>query len=463
MKKIYLFIMVICLSISVLSQAASFDSAQEAFEAGEYERTIQLLEAYEKANGTSPRLESLKALSYRDLGKPREAYKALLTYFKLTESMDLSSNEAHKNLIELREALAAQFEKEFDNKRTEIQEQRNREADSQIQKQENSSAKKSEDPLAELEMWKKVQESNTAANYYLFIQSFPNSVYVKTAREKMNASGDPEWNQIKDTKDPLVLKEYLKNNPNTIYAQEVNAKMKMLAESIIAWERIKESKNYEDFSKYLNQFPEGAYAREAADKRVRQLYMEKYVRRDGVTPRTPEENIRILTELINLNPNFDTAYNMRGANYAYLGFYNDCVRDTTKAISLNKELGDDDPFSQETRANCYAKLGQNKLALDDYAQAIQSFRNQPNLLSISLIVILKNRGKLFLEIGEFESALTDLNEAIKLYFDRLKVNYHYTIADTYRLRSLVYIKLGKKNLAKDDIKKCKEIPDSKCE
>src|SRR5436190_23836509 len=164
------------------AQSERFKAAQEAFESGEYEQTISLLDALEKSVGTSPRLESLRALAYRDLDKPREAYKALLVYFRLTEKMDLSGSDAHKSLVELRDALSSQFDTEFQNKKTELQQKRDRDAEASIEKFDSSTKKttsmKDVDPLAELEMWNKVKLSKSANDYYLFIQRYPNGSFV---------------------------------------------------------------------------------------------------------------------------------------------------------------------------------------------------------------------------------------------------------------------------------------------
>lgn len=82
--------------------AGRFREAQEAFDNSQYEKTLTLLDAMQKEFGQSPRIESLRALTLRDLNRPREAYLSLLTYLKLTEKMNLSGSAAHKVLIELK-------------------------------------------------------------------------------------------------------------------------------------------------------------------------------------------------------------------------------------------------------------------------------------------------------------------------------------------------------------------------
>ena len=84
---------------------SQFEAAVEAFESGEYEQTISLLAAYEKSKGTSPRLESLRALAYRDLEKPKEAHQAVLAYLRLTANRDMSGSETHQDMLKLRDEM----------------------------------------------------------------------------------------------------------------------------------------------------------------------------------------------------------------------------------------------------------------------------------------------------------------------------------------------------------------------
>jgi hypothetical protein len=95
---------------------------------------------------------------------------------------------------------------------------------------------------------------------------FPAGGFAKQAKAKMNEIGDPIWNEIKNSKDPFVFRDYIAKNPNSPFMVEAKEKMNMLAASIIAWEQIKDSTETEKFVEFLNKYPNGAQAKEAGKK-----------------------------------------------------------------------------------------------------------------------------------------------------------------------------------------------------
>ncbi|HRH40534.1 MAG TPA: hypothetical protein PKY82_02740 [Pyrinomonadaceae bacterium] len=274
-----------------------FKIAQEAFDNSQYEKTLTLLSAIEKDFGKSPRIESLRALTLRDLNRPRDAYNSLLAYFKLTASMDLRNNETHKSLIELKDQLQKQLEKELLDEKKDLQKDREKNTNNEL-KESNQTKKADDDPLAEIDLWNKVKESNTASDYYLFIERFPNSVYLKSARQKMEIIKDSEWDKVKNSKDPFAIREFLKTNPNSAFAEKAKARMNMLAKSIISWETIRESKNVEDFNNYLNDFPDGVYTIEAKKNIIPYLQKDltSYFSTKGAT--SSDHNVKFVNDCI---------------------------------------------------------------------------------------------------------------------------------------------------------------------
>gem|GEM_PF-4788334 len=85
--------------------SGNFAAAQNSYEASDYANCLSLLNALDQQFGTSPRLESLRALSLHELNRDREAYDSLLVYTQLTAGLALADNPAHQDLIELRDAL----------------------------------------------------------------------------------------------------------------------------------------------------------------------------------------------------------------------------------------------------------------------------------------------------------------------------------------------------------------------
>ena len=171
------------------SAAERFTQAKEAFDDSQFEKTLTLLDAMEKDFGKSPRIESLRALTLRDLNRPRDAYLSVLAYFKLVEGKDFSGNAAHQELIKLRDTLKAQLETDLSAKKDNLQAERNANADKAISETDkrpvqNTQSSTTADPLAELEMWNKVKTSTNANDYYLFLMRFPAGSFAKQAKPK---------------------------------------------------------------------------------------------------------------------------------------------------------------------------------------------------------------------------------------------------------------------------------------
>ena len=270
-----LFILAFVLSLLTITyaqtatQAERFRAAQEAFDNSQFEKTLTLLDAMEKEFGNSPRIESLRALTFRDLNRPRDAYLSLIAYFKLTENMNLSGNSAHQSLVDLRDELKAKLETDLSVKKDNLQSERNANAEkaiSEADKRPTQTSSSVSDPLAELEMWNKVKTSTNANDYYLFLMRFPAGGFAKQAKAKMDEIGDPVWNEIKISKDPFVYRDYIAKNPNSPFIVEAKEKMNMLAASIIAWEQIKDSSETEQFVEFLNKYPNSAQSNEAGKK-----------------------------------------------------------------------------------------------------------------------------------------------------------------------------------------------------
>ena len=89
----------------------------------------------------------------------------------------------------------------------------------------------------------------------------------------------------------------------------------------------------------------------------------------------------------------------------------------------------------------YYKLGQYDRAIQDYDEAIR--------LDPQLAVVYNNRGLAYNELGQYERAIKDFGEAIRL---------DPKDADAYRNRGLTYEAIGKSEEAERDFAKAKELP-----
>lgn len=266
--KLLIIFTLLFISFTLISAQAmvSFQSAQDAFDSSEYEKTLQLLQRIEKDTGKTPRIESLRAVTLKELNRPKEAYESLLVYFQLTAKLDLSNNEAHQSLIELRDELKSQLERKLQNEKDKLQAERNSKAEKSVSDGSAQNTTKKSDPLEELELWNKVKESNTAADYYLFIERFPDGRFAAQARTKMNQVGDSEWNELKNSTDPIKFREYIKKYPNSPFIEQAKVRYEILAKELVEWELIKESQNADDFLRYADKFPNSAFYMEARNK-----------------------------------------------------------------------------------------------------------------------------------------------------------------------------------------------------
>ena len=284
---------------------SQFEAAVEAFESGEYEQTISLLAAYEKSKGTSPRLESLRALAYRDLEKPKEAHQAVLAYLRLTANRDMSGSEAHQDMLKLRDEMLEAIEKKYKEDKEELDKERDEVADAVVAELESvysspqikrsySSAlpaslkSEADDPpgeyigpppsasktaapgmdaLAELEMWRKISERTVAMDYFLFIETFPNGQFTEIARKKMLEVGDPAWNAVRNDHDPFKFRDFIKNNPDSPFLEVAKARMNELAKVWIDWEQVRDSRDPSTLRAFEARHPGHALAAES--KKIR--------------------------------------------------------------------------------------------------------------------------------------------------------------------------------------------------
>jgi serine/threonine protein kinase len=142
-----------------------------------------------------------------------------------------------------------------------------------------------------------------------------------------------------------------------------------------------------------------------------------------------EESIGCYTRALELNPNYDFAYNSRGNAYSYLGKHERAISDYDEAIRLNPK----NAFAYYNRGNAYRNLGQYERAISDYDEAIRL--NPKNATAHN------GRGLAYSNLGKPERAISDYDEAIKL-------NPKHDFA--YRNRGAAYYNLGKYERAISD-------------
>ena len=128
----------------------------------------------------------------------------------------------------------------------------------------------------------------------------------------------------------------------------------------------------------------------------------------------------------------------RGNGYLDLGKYQDAITDYSQIIQLSLET---EIFSvYNNRGICYRAIGEFNLAMDDFDEAIRinnSYRDAYN-----------NRGMVLADLGKHKEAISDYNVAIKL--DK---TYWYA----YNNRAMSYWELGDIEKAKEDYEIVSEL------
>lgn len=128
------------------------------------------------------------------------------------------------------------------------------------------------------------------------------------------------------------------------------------------------------------------------------------------------------------------AYVLRAKVYFNLKKYQLAVDDLTKGAAIG-------PFSDSLyllMADCHIKLNKPELAVKDYATIIAANPEDDEAY--------EKRARLLLSMKKFNDALKDASAAIENYPGE-------NPARLYKLRAEIYTKIGKNNLAQEDLKK----------
>ena len=135
------------------------------------------------------------------------------------------------------------------------------------------------------------------------------------------------------------------------------------------------------------------------------------------------------TKAIRLDPNFASAYLVRGNAYSNQGNLDEAIRDYSEAIRIEPNYA----IAYYNRGAVYQHKGKFSKAFIDYSEAI---RLDPNYAPA-----YNNRGVVYGRKGDFNKAISDFTEAI-----RLDPNY----AIAYENRGVVYFHSGKRAKANAD-------------
>lgn len=155
-----------------------------------------------------------------------------------------------------------------------------------------------------------------------------------------------------------------------------------------------------------------------------------------------ERAIADYTQAIQMNLNYAKAYNQRGLARYQLGDYEAAIEDYNQAIRINPYVA----IVYINRADARSHIGDNQGAIEDYTQAIKInpnyatsdkhqgmahylIKEQPKVSQTIKIplhdaVAYTNRGNSCLELGDYDEAIADYNQAMQINPNYADAYYH---------------------------------------
>lgn len=149
-----------------------------------------------------------------------------------------------------------------------------------------------------------------------------------------------------------------------------------------------------------------------------------------------DEQIKLFTKAVDLDPGFGRAFNCRGDAYALKGDYEQAIKDYTKAIELMPTLA----VAFNNRGVSYIKKFEHVRAIQDFDKAIE--------MDPALAGAYYNRGDAYGYIGDYDRALRDFTKAIELKPDD---------PDAYQGRAMAYYQKRNYDEAWADVMMCKRF------
>lgn len=118
-----------------------------------------------------------------------------------------------------------------------------------------------------------------------------------------------------------------------------------------------------------------------------------------------EDAVSELNKAINLDPEKDVAYFVRGSAYQRLDQLDNAISDYNKAIELNPSLA----VAYQNRGSVYYIQGLFENAIPDYSKAIE--------INPGLAAAYQDRGNIYQNQGQPDKAISDYNKALELNGD----------------------------------------------
>lgn len=254
-------------------------------------------------------------------------------------------------------------------------------------------------------------ESNNYENAELaFTQALeiaPDDPLILTNRARNRQLMFEEEEALKDIEKSLSL---VPGNTTALYVR---------AQILISLERFEEAVN--DLDEVIKESPDFAHA----------LFMRARTLDEDLD--CQEKALPDIEMAIGIEPDVDQYHVLHGDILLALDKSNEAIDAFNKALSINDQL----PWALEQRSNAYRSIGNYEAAILDMTSLI----NQASIKDR----FLEMRAEIFLEFGDLENSLTDINASItgkKVFHESSK----------YKIRSKVYRLLGEVEKSKEDHK-----------
>jgi tetratricopeptide (TPR) repeat protein len=141
------------------------------------------------------------------------------------------------------------------------------------------------------------------------------------------------------------------------------------------------------------------------------------------------------SKALDVHPKFVEVLQHRGNAHQSKGDHDRAIADFSKMLIINGK----NPMALLARGAAFESKDMTKLAIDDYSRAIK--------LSKAAVAYYM-RGNAYLGTNDFKSAIKDYSAAIKASPD---------FAAAYQNRATAYDKIGKQDLAQDDLAKAQDV------
>lgn len=181
------------------AHAGPLDEAQACIDAEQFEPCLATIDKLEARLGRSPRLESMRAVSLEALGRNDAAYRSLLVYTELTRKLPLAGDASHQALLEMRDRLRADLEREKAARRSALDAERQQAAEAAVREAREGGAQQA----------RTLQRSFQDAQRRVLTQAYAAAPDKATFEARMQAEG----------KDPKALRTELREAASSTLTQ----------------------------------------------------------------------------------------------------------------------------------------------------------------------------------------------------------------------------------------------------